>query len=76
MVKRWDCWRWWWGENHCVVTDPCDSNTEYWRTFCLSSVLIVLPSYPGEKEGGQERDGQRHTVDSCGWIPGPSKTYI
>jgi hypothetical protein len=41
-VRYWR-WCWWWVENHCAVTEPCDSNTEHWRTFCLNSVFIVLP---------------------------------
>ncbi len=63
-VKEVKCWRWcwWWGENHCDVTDLSNSSTEYWRTFCLSSVFIVLPSYQSVRWGGvQEIDGQRDT---------------
>ncbi len=47
-------WRWyrWWGESHHAITDLCDSNTEYWRTFCLSAVFIVLPSYQPVRCGG------------------------
>jgi hypothetical protein len=35
-----------------------------------------LSSYqPGEKGGGQEIDDQCDTIDSWGWISGPSQTY-
>ncbi len=58
-VKQW----WWWGENY-AVTDPNNSNTEYWNSFCLSSIFIVFPWYhPDECGGGGEQEiySQRDT---------------
>jgi hypothetical protein len=68
-VEEVKCWRWcwWWGKNHCLVTDPCDSNTEYWRTSCLGSVFMVLTSYQPLEwgPGGQEIDSQRGPYTRC-----------
>jgi hypothetical protein len=63
-VEEVRCWRWcwWWGEHNCAVTNPCNSKTEYRRTFCLNSVFIVLPLYQPVRSGrGQEMDSQHDT---------------
>jgi hypothetical protein len=72
------CWRWcwWWGEKHCAITDPCDSNTECCGTFCLRSVFIVLPSHqPVRCEGGGRKWAVNTIlIDGRSWIPAPSWT--
>ncbi len=81
-MRLWRCC-WWLGENHCAVTDPCESNTGYLRIFCLGLVIIIPPSYQWVV-GGRERltvNGCLSTVAGClhtvtAGFPDPSQTHI
>ncbi len=58
--------KWWrWGENHCAVTELCNSKTEHWGIFPQGLVFIALPSYQqrGGGGGGQEIDSQVILID-------------
>ncbi len=70
LMMRW--------EPVCSHGSMWQSNTEYWRTFCLGSAFIVFPSYQQVEwggGGGQEMDSQHDINDQAGF-PDPSHTHI